>query len=122
MAVLALFAPVLVVAVFHVLWLLDLNLTTTELPLTSAIMCYYARNPYCHKGGEEISEARGRKRNGHVPIVFLAQLTGLCNSSSSDLFHPPWANDTAASYMNWTKIGYVACSNEFTDREDNCAV
>ena len=38
MAVLALFAPVLVVDVFHVLWLLDLNLTTTELPLTSAIM------------------------------------------------------------------------------------
>ena len=81
---------------------------------TSVDECYYARNPYCHKGGEEISEARGRKRNGHVPIVFLAQLTELCNSSSFDLFHPPWANDTAALYMNWTKIGY--------DPEDKGAV
>ena len=54
------------------------------------------------KCGEEISDARGRKRICDVSIVFHVQLIELRNLSFSDLVDHPWANDTAASYMNWT--------------------
>ena len=63
---------------------------------------------------QEVANTSGRIRIHSVSIVFHVQSIELCNSSSCDLFHPPWANDTAASYMNWTKIGYVTCSNEST--------